>query len=87
VSARETPNPNAYKYTVNAKVVARGSLSFNAASEARGNALGEALFAIPGVIGLFAVNDFVTVSKEPEAHWDTLSPAIEAALRRVLAGG
>ena len=84
VTAEETPNPNAMKFTVSVKVAEKGSISFNSAAEAEGNALGKALFAVPGVRGIFGVNDFVTVTREDDADWSVLVPAVEAALQATL---
>ncbi len=84
VMAEETPNPNAMKFTVSVKVAEKGSISFNSAAEAEGNALGKALFAVPGVRGIFGVNDFVTVTREEGADWAVLVPAVEAALQATL---
>jgi hypothetical protein len=80
VTAEGTPNPSAMKFTVNRTVREAGSLSLNSAAEAKGDALGAALFAVEGVRSIFAVNDFVTVTREAEADWSALAPAVEAAL-------
>lgn len=81
VWAEATPNPNAMKFTVGQKVVQKGSLSFNSKEEAEGNDLGEALFKVVGVRSVFAVNDFVTVTKEDSADWTYLQPAIINAIQ------
>jgi hypothetical protein len=39
----------------------------------------QAVFAVPGVVNLFGVNDFVTVTREPGASWDPIIAAVEAA--------
>ena len=84
VYAEETPNPNAMKFTVDRKVVDKGSVSFNSAAEAQGNALGAALFAVAGVKSIFAVKDFVTVTKEESARWSSLEPALIRAIQSAL---
>ncbi len=38
-----------------------------------------ALLAIDGVASVFGVNDFVTIIREPSAHWDPIVCAVEAA--------
>lgn len=84
VYAEQTPNPNAQKFTVmGRKVVDKGSLSFNSRDEAEGSALGEALFKVVGVRSVFAVNDFVTITKEDGADWAYLEPAIINAIQAV----
>lgn len=82
--SEETPNPNARKYVVGQKVVEKGSLSFNSAAEAKGHALGTALFAVKGVASVFAVNDFVTVTRKPSVEWDVLDAAVIAAITGAL---
>ncbi|HVV36096.1 MAG TPA: NifU N-terminal domain-containing protein [Acidimicrobiales bacterium] len=64
-----TPNPNAMKFTLDVPVPA----------DLEGSAFGQALLTIPGVVGVFGVADFVTVTRAPEAEWDTVVPAVIAA--------
>ncbi len=66
-------------------VVARGSLVLDSPLEARGNALGEAIFAIEGVTAIFALPAFMTVTVTPDADWTVVGPAVEAALKAQLA--
>lgn len=84
VRSEETPNPNAHKYVVGQKVVEKGSLSFSSASEAKDHPLGHALFAVKGVASIFAVNDFVTVTRTPDADWTALDAAVITAISRTL---
>jgi hypothetical protein len=84
VHASDTPNPNARKFTASCRVVERGSIAANSKAEAERHPLAAALWSIEGVAGVFAVADFVTVTKEPAASWQTLSPSIEAALAQAL---
>jgi hypothetical protein len=84
VWAEETPNPNARKFSASVRVVEKGSLSINSAADAEKHAIGRALWALGGVRGIFAVNDFVTVTKEDGASWDALSPQVIRALQGTL---
>jgi hypothetical protein len=84
IRAERTPNPNAMKFTCPIKVVPKGSLSFANAEVAKGHPLGEALFALSGVRMVFAVSDFVTVTKEADADWDRLAPEVDRVLRGVV---
>lgn len=80
-----TPNPNAGKFVLDREVVADGkSKSFFSAEEARGDALGEALMALDGVASIFMVEDFVTVTRRPDADWQELIPRVEQAIRAAL---
>lgn len=84
VYAEQTPNPNARKFTVVGKVVVeKGTLSFQTREEAKGNPLGEALYQVVGVRSIFAVKDFVTVTKEESADWAYLEPAVTNAIQSV----
>jgi hypothetical protein len=85
VTAEDTPNPNARKFSTSVTVVEKGSLSFNNAGEADAHPLGKALWAVGGVRGVFAVKDFVTVTKEEGADWAKLSPKVVKALKKALA--
>jgi hypothetical protein len=42
---------------------------------------GEALLGIPGVVAVFGVADFVTVTRSPEADWDGIVAAVQEAAR------
>ena len=84
VTSEETPNPNARKFTTSVRVVEKGSLSFNSADEAEKHPLGKALWALGGVRGVFAVNDFVTVTKEESADWNKLTPRVVKAIKKAL---
>jgi hypothetical protein len=76
-----TPNPNAGKFIVGRPVVpGKASKSFYSAAQAAGDALATALFELDGVSSLFMVDDFVTVTKQADADWAELVPAVIAAI-------
>ena len=60
--------------------------SFTSLAEAAADPLGIALFAVPGVAGVFVLPAFLTVTKTPEASWEAVLPGVEAALREVSSG-
>ncbi len=82
ISGQGTPNPNAVKFTLNRVVAAQGT-SYRDAATATGWA--NELLSIPGVVQVFALNTFVSVTKAPDADWNTLGPQVEAVLRRAFA--
>ncbi len=45
------------------------------------SAFGQALLAVPGVASVFGVVDFVTVTRQPDADWDDIVPAVIEAAR------
>ena len=74
-----TPNPNAAKFVLDKPVVEQPMSFFNAGA-AKGHALAEKLFAIPGVSSLLLLGDFITVNKTPTAHWGEISPKVKSIL-------
>ena len=73
VTASSTPNPNARKFTLDQPV--GEMVNVTDPGGASDHPLAAALFGLDGVVGVFATADFVTVSKSPDAAWETLEPA------------
>ena len=67
----QTPNPNALKFTVSTLFAAPKSF---AAGTPTDDAIAAPLLAIPGVTSVFMSADFVTLTKDPTAHWDEIVP-------------
>jgi len=81
VDPQETPNPNAMKFVLSVKVAETGSFSFNATDADIEHAIAAAVVAVDGVVSVFGVNDFVTVSKAADADWATLLPLVVDAIK------
>lgn len=81
VEVQPTPNINARKFVVNRRVTAGRSQTFRSAEEAGVDPLASRLFAIPGVVQVFLLNDFVTVTRDPAQAWDAIASSAEAAIR------
>ncbi len=81
VEIQPTPNINALKFVVNRRVTEGRSQTFRSAEEARAHPLAARLFAIPGVVQVFLLNDFVTVTRDPSVAWDTIAASAEAAIQ------
>ena len=75
-----TPNPNAMKFTLNRTVAAKGETYRDPAMAAP---WAKALLSIPGVLGVYGVNTFISVNKTPEVAWGAIIPRAEAALTQV----
>jgi len=90
ISIQGTPNPQAAKFTLNRDVAARGTTYRRAPSAASAtNAAGEGqppwaaqLLELPGITQIFALNNFIAITKTPEAEWDTITPQAERILRQ-----
>jgi hypothetical protein len=78
-----TPNPNAGKFIVNRKVVeGTSSKSFFNADDAADHPLAAALFELEGVASVFMVDDFVTITKTPDADWNALIPLVQSVMEQ-----
>lgn len=82
LDAQATPNPNALKFALNRMVAAQGT-TYRDASQAAGWA--QELLGIAGVTQVFALNNFVSVTKAPAADWAVIGPQVEAVLRDAFA--
>lgn len=90
-----TPNPNAVKLTLNRTVATKGETYRLPAPGVSGQAGGDpsmitapwakALLSIPGIVGVFGINNFISVNKTPEASWEAIIPKAQEALRQVWA--
>jgi len=74
VTAQPTPNPAAYKFTIEGHRFP-GPTTIGSATEAAGTPF-EPLFRLDGVKSIFATANFVTITKEPSADWTAI---VEAA--------
>ena len=81
VDPQETPNPNAMKFSLSVTVAETGSFSFNAVDTDIAHPIAAAVLAVDGVVSVFGVNDFITVSKSDDAGWDVLLPAVVDAIK------
>jgi hypothetical protein len=77
IEVATTPNPNARKFVLDTKLAA----GFNVTgADQPGNAFTDAVFAAGGVAAVFAVNDFVTVTRTADTPWDAIEAAVRAAV-------
>ncbi len=80
IEIQPTPNPNALKFIVEGPISDK-PLSFFNPEAGKSHPLASQLFAIKGVTSLLILNDFVTVSKSPNAAWKEIT----SKAKRVLA--
>lgn len=85
VRFQPTPNPNAGKFIATRPIVeGKASRSFYNAEQAAADPVADALFGVDGVASIFMVEDFVTVTKRPDADWSELIPQVIETMERVL---
>ncbi len=85
VIVQPTPNVNALKFVVNRRLTEGKSQTFRPPTEAQTSPLAAALLAIPGVVQVFFLNDFITVTRDPSASWEVLAGQAEAVIKRYFA--
>lgn len=76
-SPAPTPNPNAMRFQLDTTLPA--TINFKTAADAADNPFAKAVFEADGVAAVFGVNDFVTITRAPEASWDAIVDAVQAA--------
>ena len=81
IRVQPTPNPNSILFHVDRTVTEERMKQFNSPADAADAPLARALFEIPGVASIFFMPNSITVSRTPEADWDTIASAAEDAIR------
>lgn len=84
IEVQPTPNMHALKFTVDRRLTQGRSETYTSPDQAAGSPLAQRLLRIPGVRMVFLLNDFVTVTRHPDADWDIIVPEVERALREWL---
>jgi len=85
VRFQPTPNPNAGKFVAGRTIVeGKSSKSFHTAEQAAADPVASALFGLDGVSSVFMVEDFVTVTKQPDADWSELIPRVIDTMEQIL---
>ena len=83
--ARETPNPHARQYVLNAVIIDSGSRSYNAKADGKGDKLAEMLFEMRGVRSVFIMDNFVTVTKAEDVDWTPFGDQVWNTISRHVA--
>ena len=76
VRTRETPNPNALQFVINAVILDNGNISFANKEEAKDDKMAAALFEKPGIINVYVMENFITVTKNDKTSWVPLKDRV-----------
>lgn len=87
IETEATPNPDTLKFLPGQTLLEAGTANFTDPDGADASPLATAMFAVPGVTGVFIGYDFVTISKATEDAWDSLKPQVLAGLMQFFASG
>ena len=79
-----TPNPNAFKYILNAPVIHAGAKSFTSEEDAKGDHFVRSVFALGNVQSIYLSENFVTVSFLPSHNLEILVEAVEDTIEEHL---
>lgn len=80
IQTESTPNPATLKFLPGTPVLGRGTADFPEVGAAATSPLARAIFAVPGVTGVFLGADFITVTKAEGTDWAHVKPAILGAI-------
>jgi hypothetical protein len=81
----KTPNPNARRVGLAEPIFERPA-TYRKPAEAEGQPLIRDLLGLPGVAQVFAMENFITVTKEASADWEGLERLLRDLLQRHLNG-
>ncbi|MBF0387889.1 MAG: NifU family protein [Candidatus Omnitrophica bacterium] len=80
ITIQPTPNPNAFKFVLNAVVKSKDSAVYKRGSAAGQNALAAAILKLPNVSEVYFANHFITVTQDGSADWDVLEQNVKAVI-------
>ena len=72
VRVQPTPNPSAFQFILNGKVIGDGTKTFDSPEDAVNDILAKTLFGIFGVQSIYLKENFVTITKSNTVGWHTL---------------
>jgi Fe-S cluster biogenesis protein NfuA len=87
ITANPTPNPNCLKFIVDRTMVEGDPVSYRTIEDAKDSPLAEKLFAIPGVLEIFAFQNFVTITKASDQVWQEFAREIGKTIREHIKTG
>ena len=71
-----TPNPDAFQFILNSKIIERGTKTFDASDDGIEDPMAKALFGIFGMQSIFIKENFITVTKSSTVGWHTIMEKI-----------
>ncbi|UOQ43462.1 NifU N-terminal domain-containing protein [Halobacillus salinarum] len=80
IKVEETPNPNARKFTADSLIFqGDGSVSVMPGQTSEHKIMND-LMEFDEVDNVFGFQNFITINKQPNADWETLTPKVEGLL-------
>lgn len=76
-----TPNPNAYRFTLKERITSGIPRSFSNIDGAKNDKLASQLFAIAGVVNVYYVDSWITVTQDGSRTWPELLKELAIPIR------
>ncbi|QPJ66496.1 MAG: NifU family protein [Candidatus Nitrohelix vancouverensis] len=76
IRTRETPNPNALQFVLNAQILDVGNKSYSTLSESESDPMGKAIFELEDIQNVYVMQNFVTVTKSGASYWGPLKDKV-----------
>lgn len=76
IRTRETPNPRALQFVVNAEILEHGYRSFTSKEDSAGDAMATALMDFKEIKTVYVMKNFVTVTMEGLSDWNHLKTPV-----------
>lgn len=87
IYTESTPNPQTLKFVVNKMLLPNDSVDYQDESNATGSPLAIELFGFPFVKGIFIMNNFVTITKQPDLEWEEIIPSLKEYIKNFAGSG
>ncbi|KAJ3012034.1 hypothetical protein HKX48_006528 [Thoreauomyces humboldtii] len=87
IQTESTPNVDSLKFKPGVPVLTNATAEFLTPRDAMASPLASALFRIDGVQSVFFGNDFVTITRDPDANWQLMRPEIYGSIMDFFATG
>jgi len=78
-----TPNPNSIRVGLSQPMFPKAT-TVRSSAEAGESPIAKGLIAIPGVVQVFMLNNFISINKDPAADWAKIEPMVAEVLMKSL---
>src|SRR5437016_4104306 len=87
IYAEQTPNPETMKFVFNKMILPDKAADFPSRERAEEAPLAKGLFEFSFVNGVFIMNNFVTITRQPGVEWDQIIPILKEYLKAYIEAG
>jgi len=84
VRTRETPNPGALQFVLNAQILDNGNKSYASKSECANDEMAQEIFALGDIQSVFVMQNFVTVTKTGSTYFGPLKDRVWKTIDRLV---